>query len=515
MTDVVDDIRGIVGAAGVTAGADVHEDDTHDECLTVPAVRPLAVVRPTSTAEVAAVVALCDARGVRVTARGSGSGLSGAAVGEAGGIVMAFDRMNRILDLDTVNHVAVVQPGVTLAQLDEAAAAVGLVYPVEPGEPGASIGGTVATNAGGMRAVRYGVTRHHVLGLELVLADGTVLRTGGKLVKLSTGTDLTQLVIGSEGTLALVTEVVLGLRRRPAARATLLAPFATLEVLATAIPALVGSGLDPLLLEYLDALTLAGVTQAAGVALGLPETVRDTAQAYLMVGLEARTADHLEADVETAGGLLGDLGALDVYVLEPTSAADLITARERAFYAAKAAGADDIVDMVVPRAAIPALLAEAAELAATSGSLVTGCGHAGDGNVHLSVFQPDGQRRHALIDQLFRAALARGGAVSGEHGIGRAKRQAFAALADPALLALQRGIKAVFDPRGTLGPGVGPPDPGAAQDAQAAPADQPAPADQADQADQAVAADQAAPADQADQAVAADQTAPAGAGRRP
>lgn len=458
MGDVVGEIAEIVGNGAVDVGVAVREDDTHDESLTVPGARPLAVVRPTATEQVAAVVACCRRHGVPVTARGSGSGLSGGAVGDPQGVVVCFDRMARVLEVDTANHVAVVQPGVTLAQLDEALAAHGLVYPVEPGEPSASLGGTVATNAGGMRAVRYGVTRHHVLGLELVLADGTVLRTGGKLAKQSSGYDLTQLVIGSEGTLALVTEVILKVRRRPGARATLLAPFAGLDELAAAIPALVGSGLDPLVLEYLDLVAMAGVTQAAGVELAVAPEVRDRAMAYLVVGLEARTDGQLADDVETAGGLLDELHALDVYVLEPTAAAELITARERAFYAAKAAGADDVVDMVVPRAAIPDLLTRAATLASESGSLVTGCGHAGDGNVHLSVFQPDPGRRHDLLDRLFRAALTLGGAISGEHGIGRAKRQAFATLADPVQLALLRGIKAVFDPDGILGPGVGPPE---------------------------------------------------------
>ncbi len=456
MSDVVEQLRQIVGDGAVTAGDAVADDDTHDECLTVAPVRPLAVVRPATTAEVAAVLALCDRLRVPVTARGSGTGMSGACVGEPDGIVVAFDRMAAILDIDPADQVAVVQPGVTLAQLDAAVAAVGLVYPVEPGEPSATIGGTIATNAGGMRAVRHGVTRHHVLGVELVLASGQVLRTGGRLVKLSTGIDLTQLVIGSEGTVGLVTEATVKLQPRPRARATVLAPFADLQALASAIPDLVASGVEPLLLEYLDLLAMDGVTAAAGVTLGVAPDVRERATAYLVVGLQARTEDHLADDVELVGALCGDRGALDVYVLEPQAAADLIAARERAFFAAKAAGADDIVDVVVPRSAIPRLLTRAAELAAATGSLVTGCGHAGDGNVHLSVFQPDAEHRHQLLDDLFRAAIELGGAVSGEHGLGRAKRQAFATLADPVHLALLSRVTAAFDPHGILGRGVGP-----------------------------------------------------------
>jgi glycolate oxidase len=456
MVDVVDELRRIVGPGAVTAADAIAEDDTHDECLTVTGVRPLAIVRPRSTAEVAAVLSACAANRVPVTARGGGTGLSGACVGDPGGIVLAFDQMAAILDVDPDDQVAVVQPGVTLARLDEALGPLGLCYPVEPGEASATVGGTIATNAGGMRAVRYGVTRHHVLGLELVLPSGAVLRTGGRLVKLSTGVDLTQLVIGSEGTLALVTEATLKLRRRPAHRATVLAPFSDLPTLAAVIPALTGSGVDPLLLEYLDLLAMDGVTAAAGVSIGVAADVRQRATAYLVVGLEARTEEQLDADVELVGSLCETGGALDTYLLEPSAAVDLVTARERAFFAAKAAGADDVVDVVVPRHAIPVLLGRAAELAAAHGSLVTGCGHAGDGNVHLSVFQPDAGERHALLTALFRTAMDLGGAVSGEHGLGRAKRQAFAELADPLHLALVTGIKRVFDPEGILGPGVGP-----------------------------------------------------------
>ena len=184
----------------------------------------------------AAVLRVADEHGIPVTARGSGTGLSGAAIPDPDGVLVSFERMNRVLEIDDENQMAVVQPGVTLAELDEATAAHGLVYPVFPGEYSASLGGNVATNAGGMRAVKYGVTRHQVLGLEAVLATGEVIRTGGKFVKGSTGYDLTQLIIGSEGTLALVTEATLRLYPRPAHQATVLAPFATLDEVTAAVP---------------------------------------------------------------------------------------------------------------------------------------------------------------------------------------------------------------------------------------------------------------------------------------
>ena len=402
----------------------------------------------------AAVLRLAAEHRVPVTPRGSGTGLSGACVPTRGGIVVSFEQMNRVLEIDTENHVAVVQPGVTLEQLNADLAPHGFFYPVSPGENSASLGGNVATNAGGMRAVKYGVTRHHVLGLEAVLPGGEVIRTGGKLVKISSGYDLTQLLVGSEGTLAVVTEVIVKLQPKLDHRSTLLVPFATLEEVANAVPRIVGSGVGPLMTEYIDLVTMAGITEAAGLDLGLPQEIKDTALAYLVVALEARREEQLDADTEEVANLVSELGALDVYVLPPAAATQLIEAREKAFWVAKAHGAQDIVDTVVPRASIPSFLAAVAELAQAHDALVIGCGHAGDGNVHLSVFQGDDEIRGRLLQAIFRSALDHGGAISGEHGIGSEKQKYFLELEDPVKLALLRRIKAAFDPDGILNPGT-------------------------------------------------------------
>jgi glycolate oxidase len=454
MADVAGLLAEIVGDSNVLGGAQIREDFSHDEALGLTPVMPVAVVFPRSTADVARIVAAANEHHFALTARGSGTGLSGAAIPARDGVVVSFERMNRIIEVDTANHVAVVQPGVTLEELDRATEEHGLVYPVFPGESSASLGGNVATNAGGMRAVKYGVTRHQVLGLEAVLGTGEVIRSGGKFVKATAGYDLTQIITGSEGTLALVTEATLKLHPRLPYAATLLAPFATLPEVTRAVPAIVASGLSPLMVEYIDLMTMASLISVANLELAIPPTIKDTAQAYLVVVLEDRIDDRLEDDIVVLAEMLTGRGALDVFVLPDYAGSALIEAREQAFWIAKSSGAEDIVDVVVPRAQIPAYLDEVSALAATTGSWVAGCGHAGDGNVHLSVFQADPDKRSRLIHGIMAAGTRFGGAVSGEHGIGVSKKEYLAAVEDPAKIALWRRIKVAFDPNGILNPGT-------------------------------------------------------------
>jgi len=444
----------VLDSRHVLAGEAISDDYTHDEALTAAWHAPDVVVRPSSAEEVAGVVRIAVELGVPVTARGSGTGLSGACIPRHGGILVSFERMASILEIDTANGVAVVQPGVTLDVLDKETARHGLVYPVFPGENSASLGGNVATNAGGMRAVKYGVTRHQVLGVEAVLGTGEVIRCGGKFVKSTTGYDLTQLIVGSEGTLAIVTEAVLRLYPRPGFSATVLAPFSSMEGITDAVPAIVGSGVGPMILEYIDVVSMAGITKNAGLDLGIPEEVKETTVAYLVCVVEARTPDRLDEDVADVAAVLADRGATDVYVLPSGSGTALIEAREKAFWTAKASGANDIIDMVVPRASIAVYLSRVSSLAEASGSFIVGCGHAGDGNVHFSVFQGDDDVRAQVLHDIFASGMELGGAISGEHGIGSEKKHHYLALEDPVKVELLRRIKTAFDPAGILNPGA-------------------------------------------------------------
>jgi glycolate oxidase len=312
MGDIAVRLAEIVGDKNLLTGDAISEDYGHDEALSATPQKPGFVAKPSTAEEVAELLKVATQHGIPVTARGSGSGLSGAARPVEGGLLISFERMNAVLEVDEDNHVAVVQPGVTLAELDARTAAVGLNYTVYPGELSASVGGNVGTNAGGMRAVKYGVTRNNVLGLQAVLPTGEIIRTGGKNSKVSSGYDLTQLIIGSEGTLALATEVIVKLVPRLAHSATVLAPFSDFDQVMAAVPKIISTGLAPSILEYIDNLTMAAIVNREKLELGVPENIRDLCDAYLVVALENRDIDRLHEDAEGLGELLTDLGAMDV-----------------------------------------------------------------------------------------------------------------------------------------------------------------------------------------------------------
>jgi glycolate oxidase len=454
MQEAFSELKAIVGDGNVLNGDRIEDDYKHDECLTTPPEAPEYVVRPATTEQVARILAFANEHKIPVTARGAGTGLSGGCTPSPGGILLSLDRMKRIVEIDEQNHVAVVEAGVTLNELDAECAKRGLVYPIFPGENSATLGGNVATNAGGMRAVKYGVTRNQVLGLEAVLPSGEVIKTGGKFVKVSSGYDLTQLFIGSEGTLGVVTQVTVKLFPRMPVWSTVLAPFKSLEEVALAVPALVMSGVGPLLVEYIDRMTMMGITGFTGLELGIPESVKEQAEAYLLVVVEGRNEAAVQQDVEGLGEICAEQGAIDVFVLPSAAGTGLVDAREKSFWVGKKMGLADIIDVVVPRGSIPNYMTRVRDIASKHGTMITGCGHAGDGNIHLGIFEQDKEKLEAVMHDLLEAGIGFGGAVSAEHGIGRAKKKYYAKLEEPVKLALMRGIKKTFDPNGIMNPGV-------------------------------------------------------------
>lgn len=454
MDELVTGLARISGSAHVLTADAIAPEYTRDEALTVAAVTPRAVVRPGSTEEVSAVLAFCNAHKVPVVARGGGTGLSGACTPVPDGIVLSLERLNHIVEIDEQNQVAVCQPFVRLAELYAATESKGLMYPIVPGENSATLGGNVGTNAGGMQAVKYGVTRNQVLGLTAVLASGEVIRSGGKFVKVSSGYDLTQLIIGSEGTLAIATEITVRLFPRLPFRSTVLAPFRTLDEVTGAIPKLLALGRQPLMLEYIDLMTMASILGRTKMDLGVPQAIRDQALAYLLIVTEGREEATAQADAQELGERCAELGALDVYMLPSTAGKRLVEAREQSFWAAKEAGAGEIIDVVVPRASMAAFAQRTSAVAQEHAAFVVGCGHAGDGNVHFAIFHGDPDVRVAVTRALIRSGLELGGAVSGEHGIGLAKKKYFMEFEDPVRLALFRRIKQAFDPNGILNPGT-------------------------------------------------------------
>jgi glycolate oxidase len=260
--------------------------------------------------------------------------------------------------------------------------------------------------------------------------------------------------VGSEGTLALVTEIILRLLPRLSHRSTLLVAFETVAEVTRAIPKLVATGIGPLMVEYVDKLTMMAMTARQGIELGIDEAIRDKALAYVLMLVEGRSQERVDGDVEDLGRLCLDLGALEVFVMPPPEAARLIEARERTFWVGKEAGIDDIVDVVVPRAEVAQYMEKVRLISQKHSTGITGCGHAGDGNLHLAVFQPDPQLRSTVVKELLVTGMQAGGAISAEHGVGVAKKAYFLELEDPVKTALMRRIKRAFDPNGILNPGT-------------------------------------------------------------
>jgi glycolate oxidase len=430
-----------------------RETYRNDETAYLSAGLPLAVALPESTAEVAGLVRLAAEQRVPIVPRGAGSGLSGGAAGIEGGLTIALTRMNKVLEIDRPNLVVITQPGILNADLKKAVAAEGLFYAPDPASYEiCSIGGNLGTNAGGLCCVKYGQTRDSVLGLEVVLADGRVIRTGGRSVKDVAGYALTHLFVGSQGTLGIITEATLRLHVAPPSRSTMLAFFPTVPAAGRAVAAIIGAGLHPVTLELLDHETILAVDDAFQLGLERDAAAMLLVESDLLPAAAAAELEAAEAACEGAGAT-GIVRAQD-----PTEADWLRQARRLALRALERQGVVRMEDVGVPRGRVPELLIAIQEAADRHGVRVATFGHAGDGNLHPNFIFDHGDPRapeltEVVRNEIFAAAIALGGTVTAEHGIGLSRRAALVDQVGPDVIDVMRSVKAALDPLGILNPG--------------------------------------------------------------
>ena len=443
---MIGELETVLPAGAVVSDPDVAEAYRRDQTPMLAAGRPLAVCFPSSTAEVAAVLRVATQHRIPVVTRGAGSGLAGGANAVDGCIVLVTTRMDQILDVDADDQLAVVQPGVLNVDVKTAARTVGLLYPPDPASfEFSTIGGNIATNAGGLCCVRYGVTGDYVLALEVVLADGNVVRTGRRTLKGVAGYDLTRLFVGSEGTLGVVTEATLRLRPDVSPPSTIVATFDDLQAAGDAVVRIASKSM-PLLLELMDATTVAAVNEWQRMDLDA------STAAMLLAQVEESDAAGIVAICEEAGATYA------VATADADEASMLLAARRFAHPALERLGTTLLDDVAVPRTRIPALLAGIAAIAVDFGVVIGTFGHAGDGNFHPTIVYEAGDPyaeavAQAAFDAVVNLALDLGGTITGEHGVGLLKRPHLERELGMGALAVHRAVKAALDPLGILNPG--------------------------------------------------------------
>ena len=454
-------LKQFVGPGCFYAGDSVKEDFSHDEMPIYGKHRPEAVLQPVSTEEVAAVMRYCAAHTIPVTVRGAGTGLVGGCVPLCGGIVLSMEKMNRILSYDLNNLVVHTQPGVRLCDLAADALAHGLMYPPDPGEKTATVGGNVSTNAGGMRAVKYGVTRDYVLAMTVVLPSGEILRLGKTVCKTSSGYSLLHLMIGSEGTLGIITELTLKLIPKPLRDVSLILPFENIARAIASVPAIKLANLDPQSIEFMERDIVDSSAAFTGTPV-FPTVVNGKeAGAYILVTLVGDSEAELSDKMDRLGAVAETAGAYDTLVVWTDNLKKDVWAARSAFLTVIEAETRllDEMDVVVPVDKIAPFLVYTHEEAGRQGVRVRSFGHAGDGNLHIYCCSNDleedefKRRVRRLMDACYAKCTEFEGQVSGEHSIGHAKKRYLRESVGETAYALMGAIKRVFDPEGILNPG--------------------------------------------------------------
>lgn len=461
--DIMRRLAAVVGPENVLSDREEIEDYSHDE-FSLRDIRryPDAVVKPRRTEEVAALLRLADEARLPVTPRGGATGLCGGCVPAHGGIVLSLEKMNRIVEIDRDNQMAVVEPGVTLGEFIRAVEETGLSFPPHPGDESAMMGGLIATNAGGSRAVKYGVIRNYVRGLEVVLPRGEVIRLGGKIVKSSTGYSLLHLLIGSEGTLGIITGAVIQLLPAAPLTRSLVIPFDDVDGAVETVPLLMGRKIMPLAVEFIEQEVLR-VTEDFLRKRWPAQSGRTS----LLVILEASSEEEMDRLSQEVAEVCLEKGAGDVFIADTPKKQDLVLDIRSKIYEAIKSETIEILDISIPRAEIPGHVRRVREIAREHGIWLPTFGHAADGNVHTHIMKAryeDGRMVPVpeegwrdKVDKVRRDIYAdageRGGVISGEHGIGLVKKPFLSLALDDVQLELMKGIKRLFDPHGILNPG--------------------------------------------------------------
>ena len=448
-------LRSVVGDARVLYGDEISPDYSHDELGGISKM-PDVLVRVLTTEEISAIMKHAYERTIPVTVRGSGTGLVGSAVAVEGGILLETTMMNKILELDEDNLTVTVQPGVLLMELAAFAEDHDFLYPPDPGEKSATIGGNISTNAGGMRAVKYGVTRDYVRALTVVMPNGEIMQLGSKVVKNSSGYSLKDLIIGSEGTLAIITEAVLKLMPLPKHSVSLLVPFPDMKTAIESVPKIIRSKVIPTAIEYMSRDTILFSESYLGKK--FPDKKND---AYILLTFDGNTEHQVQSDMQTVADLCLEIGALDAYIVDTEERKKAVWSARSAFLEAIKASTTEMdeCDVVVPRSMVDEFIKYTHQIAEVENVRIPSFGHAGDGNLHVYICRDDldeatwEAKLEHCFDLMYKKAEELGGLVSGEHGIGYAKKGYMQKQYGAEQIALMQGIKKAFDDKNILNPG--------------------------------------------------------------
>lgn len=453
----LEDIRNLENLvpSRVFGGSSINEDYYHDELGTAYGV-PEVLVKVQTVEEIASVMKYSNDHNIPVVVRGSGTGLVGGAVAIHGGILLDTSSMKRILELDEKNLTVTVEPGVLLMELAAFCDEHGYQYCPDPGEKSATIGGNISTNAGGMRAVKYGVTRDAVRALTVVLPSGEIMKLGSKVVKNSSGYSLKDLIVGSEGTLAVVAEATLKIIPKPEYSMSILIPFQSMKDAISTVPAIIGAKVTPVAIEYMSQDVILFAEEYLGKK--FPTHASD---AYLLLSFDGNTREAVNHDMEAVADLCLEKGALDVYLIDTDERSQSVWSARGAFLEAIKGSTDqmDECDVVVPRSSVADFILYTHQVAKEVGLRIPSFGHAGDGNLHIYLCR-DGleekewmRRKGDAFALMYAKSREMGGLVSGEHGIGLDKKPYLQEILGEGQLEIMRGIKRVFDPKNLLNPG--------------------------------------------------------------